>query len=383
MPAAKAKPTLPLLLVCGDDEFAVQQRARRVYRDWCEELGGTDHETIDAAAGNGDDALRALGRLREALQTLPFFGAGKALWFRNCNFLGADRAGASKDVTAALAALAAELAAFDWRGVRLVISAGEADKRRVFFKTIEKAGAVEWLTGWSLDQRGWADEAERRAAREFQERGKRADDDALAELVARVGPNARQLVIEVEKAALHAGDRPEVGRADIEAVCPRNKQARAFALADAFGDRDLPRALRRLDEELWEIRLKLDKDKSEIGLLYGLISKARALILLRELTREGWLEPGATYDQIKTLGQRVPADRLPADRKYNPLAMHPFVLSNALRQTRNYTSAELARAMKVLLEANRQLVSSSLEPALVLQRALVEIAGVERRPAAR
>ena len=69
-----------------------------------------------------------------------------------------------------------------------------------------------------------------------------------------------------------------------------SKDAKAFALGDALGDRDLPRALRRLDEELWE--LQFDKDKSEIGLLYGLISKVRAMILLKEMLREGWIKPG-------------------------------------------------------------------------------------------
>jgi len=379
MPSANATP--PLVLVCGDDDFAVKQRARQLYQGWCAELGGLDHETIDAAAGNADEAVRALGKLREALQTLPFFGGGKAVWFRDCNFLADDRTGKSALVTETLAALAEELRTFDWTGVRLVISAGAVDKRRTFFKTVEKAGAVETLNGWSLSQKNWVAEAETWAARAFRERGKQVSDEALAELVTRVGPHARQLATEVEKAALHAGDRPEVTRADIEAVCARNKQARAFALADAFGNRDLPGALRCLDEELWEIRLKLDKDKSEIGLLYGLIAKTRVLLLLHELLREGWLQPGASYDQVKSLGERVPPDRLPADRKYNPLAMHPFVLSNALRQTRHYTSAELVRAMEVFLHANRQLVSSSLEPALVLQRALVEIIGAERRPA--
>lgn len=380
MPPAKATP--PLVLVCGDDDFAVKQRARQLYQDWCAELGGMDHEIIDAAAGNADEVVRVIGKLREALQTLPFFGGGKAVWFRDCNFLAEDRAGKSKLATEAVAALADELKSFTWSGVRLVISADAVDKRRAFYKTVEKIGAVEWFQGWSPEDKNWMGEAETWAARAFRERGKQVSDDALAELVTRVGPHARQLASEVEKAALHAGDRPEVTRADIEAVCARNKQARAFALADAFADRDLPRALRCLDEELWEIRLKVDKDKSEIGLLYGLIAKTRTLLLLQEAVREGWLKPGAGYDQIKSLPERVPPGRFPADRKYNPLAMHPYVVLNALRQTRNYTSAELVRAMEVLLQANRQLVSSSLEPALVLQRALVEILGVERRSSA-
>ena len=82
----------PVLLVCGEDEFAVKQRAKQIYQQWTEELGGMDHEIIDAAVSNSGEALKALAKLREALQTLPFFGSGKVIWLQNCNFLGDERA---------------------------------------------------------------------------------------------------------------------------------------------------------------------------------------------------------------------------------------------------------------------------------------------------
>ena len=79
MPPAAAKSAVPVLLVFGEDEFAVKQRARQVYQQWTEELGGMDHEIIDAAVNNSGEALKALAKLREALQTLPFFGGGKVI----------------------------------------------------------------------------------------------------------------------------------------------------------------------------------------------------------------------------------------------------------------------------------------------------------------
>src|ERR1041385_2375316 len=102
MPPA-SKSAAPVLLLFGEDEFAVKQRARQVYQQWTEELGGMDHETIDAAVNNSVEALKALAILREALQTLPFFGSGKVVWLQNVNFLGDDRAASTKDVTETLA----------------------------------------------------------------------------------------------------------------------------------------------------------------------------------------------------------------------------------------------------------------------------------------
>ena len=71
--------------------------------------------------------------------------------------------------------------------------------------------------------------------------------------------------------------------------------------------------------------------------------------------------------------ERVPADKLPADRKFNPLAINPYVLYKALPQAKKYSSGELVRAMEVLLRCNQRLVSSGLDEALVLQQALVQI----------
>ena len=58
----------------------------------------SDAETALRAAENALQALRALAKLREALQTLPFFGGGKVVWLQNCNFLADDRTSSSSAV---------------------------------------------------------------------------------------------------------------------------------------------------------------------------------------------------------------------------------------------------------------------------------------------
>lgn len=366
-----AAPAKPLALVGGDDDFAVKQRARQIFQEWSAELGGMDHEIIEASVGNSGDALTVLGKLREAINTLPFFGGGKAVWLRDCNFLGEERTASSAAVTETLASLAEELKSFSFQNVRLLISAGKVDKRKTFFKTLEKIGTVEIFSAWSVDDKDWAERAEAAAVNAFRQRGKSVADDALAELINRIGPNPRQLESEVEKLCLFAGEKSSVAFADVLTICSRNKSARAFALGDALGDRDLPRLLKRLDEELWET--KFDKDKSEIGLLYGLISKVRALLFLKEMMREGWIKETRDYNSFKAQLTRVPADKLPADKKFNPLALNPYVLYKALPQAKKYTSTELVSAMETLLQCNRRLVSSQLDEALVLQQALVQI----------
>ncbi len=75
----------------------------------------------------------------------------------------------------------------------------------MFYKTLDKLGAVETFAGWSVDDRDWADQAEAWARKALRDCKKEISDEALAELVSRVGPNARQLDSEVEKLALIHG----------------------------------------------------------------------------------------------------------------------------------------------------------------------------------
>jgi DNA polymerase III subunit delta len=380
MPTAAAKSPATVVLVFGEDEFTVKQRAKEIYHDWCAELGGLDHEIIDAAVNNTSEALKAMGKLREALQTLPFFGTGKAIWFQNCSFLGDERAASAQAVSSALAELAQALKTFAWQNVRLLVSAGKVDKRKTFYKTLEKIGAVENYAGLSIDDRDWAAQAETIALRQIRERGGKITDDALSELVACVGPNVRNLNNEIEKLVLYAGDRAEISLNDVQMLVARNKQARAFALADALGDRDLPRVLHRLDEELWAI--KSDRQRSEIGLLYGLITKVRAMMFLKELLHDGLVKADGDYNRFRAQLERIPTGTLPDDKRFNPLAVNPYVLFKALPQARRYSLAELVRAMDLLLNCNRQLIFGKGDEAMALQRTLVEIVGAPAPPRA-
>src|SRR5258708_9570539 len=358
-------------LVCGEDDFGVRDRARQIYAKWSAEVGGSDHEIIDASVSNSGQALEALKKLREALQTLPFCGSGKVLWLKDWNFLSVERTASAQDVTSGLSDLAEELKAFPWDNVRLLIRAGKVDKRKVFYRALDKLGTVETLDGLSMEDKHWTNQATVLARTALRAREKEISEEALAELISRVGPNAPQIESEIEKLALYVGERKESQFADVAAVCSRNKNARAFALGDALGDRDLPALLRRLDEELWEVRL--DPKRSEIGLLYGLISKVRAMILLKEMMREGWIKPEGEYGGFKAQLERVPAAQLPGDKRFNPLALNPYVLYKALPQAKRYSQAELVRAMDLLLQCNRRLVSSTADESLVLQQTFVSI----------
>ena len=85
------------------------------------------------------------------------------------------------------------------------------------------------------------------------------------------------------------------------------------------------------------------------------------------------IKPESPYPQFKVQLERIPAESLPSDKKFNPQAMHPFLLFNSLSQAANYTTGELVQAMETLLECNLRIVSSGQDDVIILQQTLINI----------
>ena len=247
---------------------------------------------IDGSVRNSEEAIGVLSKLDEALQTLPFFGGNKVVWLRGVYFLGDDRTASSLTVKDRLTELSKSWEAYARQGVQLLISANKVDKRKSFFKTLKSFASIEDKSFSDKERGGRAAMVVRQRLSEL---GKKISPHVADELVLFAGTNLQQLYIESDKLALYIGERDEVVRQDVYEISTRTKQSKAFALADALGERNLPKLLRVLDEELWEV--KLDNKKSPIALLYGLISKVRTMIFLREMIRMKWISPSNGYPQ--------------------------------------------------------------------------------------
>ena len=362
-----------MLLVCGEDEFAVKQRAREVFQQWSQKLGGLDHEMIDASVNNSGEALKALAQLREALQTLPFFGGAKVVWLQNCNFLGEERTASGRGCHRSPGGTGP--------GTQ-VLPLGQrapAGQRRArwtnenpFTKPWKKSARSKIFAGWSENEDAWHEEAAALVRRALRETEQDISEEALAQLVAFVGPQARLLSSEVEKLVLYAGARTRIEAGDVAAIVTRNKQARAFALGDALGDRNLAAVLRCLDQELWEIRR--DTKRNEIGLLYGLIGKVRALLMVKEMMAQRLVEAGNRFQPVqRPVGPR--AGRRDAGRpeiqSFGDQPVCPVPRAWGSRATT--PRPELIEAMDLLLECNQKLISRNLDPSLLLQQTLIQI----------
>jgi len=370
-----ATATANLYLVCGSEEYLVKENARRLVKSLAPKGGGEFAvEIVDGTVTRADEAVKAVYRVLEAVNTLGFFSSEKLIWLKDANFFGTDKTSAAAVVTEVAAELAAVLKKGLPAGVKLIVSAAEMDKRRAFYLACDKLGEVAVFDAIVPGKdRDWEDKVSDFITAHARALGKSVSRPAVAQLIELNGANLRQIETELEKIAAYVGDRAAIEPADVRAVGSASREAIAWDLNDAVGQRDLGKALRLLDRLLFQ-------GEEVIGLLFAVASRVRQLLILRELVDRKLLRPGGEYPQMKGQLDRLPASvraEMPADRKLNPLLQHPFPVFKTLQQAANFTRPQLIRAMQWLLDTNQLLVTSSLPDRLALEELLARIITVK------
>ncbi len=365
-----AKSHAQLHLVCGSEEYLVKENARRLATALAPKGGGDFAvEIVDGMAANADEAIKAIYKTLDALNTVGFFAKEKLVWLKDASFLGTDRTSEAEDVKDAATALTNLLKEGLPAGVALLVSAGPVDKRRAFYKTCEKLGEVRVHDAIDPSRdRDWEDKVTDFMTAHAQSLDKAVSGDAIALLIELNGANLRQIEAELEKLATYTGQRHTIEAGDVRAVGSASREAITWDLNDALGERDLPRTLRIVDRLLFQ-------GEQPIGLLFAIASRVRQLLVLRELMDRKALRP-ADYGGVQAQLKRIPAgiaSQLPADKKFNPLLAHPFVVFKTLSQAARYTRPQLVRAMEWLLDTNRQLVTSAMPDHLALEELLARI----------
>jgi len=372
MPAVQS-----IYLVGGTDEFTIKETAAQLAAKLAPKGAGEfGLEIIEGAAANQDEALQVLARLHEALNTVGFFGAEKLVWLKNTNLL-ADEKGVTAEATQdGLRDLAETLKRGLPDGVTLLISALGLDKRRSLSKTLEKLAHIQIFDAADVSKEAGREEIADFIEQKLRAAGKQMSAEAVTVFTDLVAPDLREIANELEKLFLYVGARREISAADVRAICSASRQAVVWELTDTLGQRRLPAAYAALDN-------LLGAGESAIGLVILLLNQFRLMLLAKDLAERGVLAAGPDgFSYVKAF------ERLPAAATAHFPRTKEGKLPNAWRLYRcaaaaqKFSTAELIRAMELLLEANRQLVSTQLDEKLILQETLAKIARKPARQAA-
>ena len=363
---AAASKTAQIFAVLGSDESVVKTRARALAQQLTpKDAGDFGQDLIDGAVDNADQAVSRIHSAIEAVQTLPFFGSGKLVWLKDVNFCGDTVTGRSAQVVAALDRLQQFLSAGLPSGVFFLLSASEIDKRRSFYKSFTKIATVEQFDRIDTTRSGWEEEAESLARGLAAERDLRFQSDALEVFIRLAGADTRQLRNELEKIDLYLGEKREIDAELVRNLVAKTATGVIWELGNSIAKRRLSGSLALLDQLLFQ-------GETPIGILYAaIIPTVRNLLVAKELVENYGVRPPNSPFQFNSLIGRLPeaAQNFLPRRKDG--GVNAYGLGIAACEAHRFSLSELTSGLKECLKANIQLVTTQLEPRLILSKLLV------------
>lgn len=381
--AAKAKTASPgtgnFFAVVGSDEGLVREQALRLYNQL---TGGVDdgftHETIDGIADNSESAFEICSTTIQALLTVPMFGGDKVVWLRNANFLADNVTGRSQRTEAGVESLRSTLERGIPDGVKFLLTAQGVDKRRGFWKFIEKSAEVQVHDRIDTSRDDWQDQVARLVTKRASELGLSFDQDALALFVMLAGEQSQQIGNELEKLDLYLGpERREITEEDVRVLVPLSRAAVVFEIGKAIQLGNAARAIQLIDQQL-------EADESAIGIMRASIIGVVRNLFMARLIIEKFKVPTGNYNAFSGGLNRLPeVDRAWLPQKKDGSGVNVFPIFLAAGNAGNFDLGGLQRVMEATLKADQALVTTGLDHRLILHRLIVEIASARKAPARR
>jgi DNA polymerase-3 subunit delta len=328
-------PDKPVYLITGGDRPKIETALSRLRAHFAPEA----IEIVSALDASGDEAVGLCN-------AGSLFGDGRLLVVFDVDGRK-DSEGRRKGgwKTADVEAIAAYLASPAPATV-LALVAAELKSSSALWKACKKAGDVLSYDVEKKKLNEWV-------ARQFQDRGVRAEPEAVAALIQLVGEDLPALKGEVDKLATWAAGEP-IGEREVEALVEPSVEFPGWELGEAWSAGDTARVL-AVSENRFERSSRQRRDIAPM-LLGQLAGHAGRLRAIKKLAADG-------------VGSKDAAARL---------KLNPFYARKLYGQAEGFSTEELDDAVVRLADLDGALKGQSrLAPDLELQRALVDLT---RRP---
>jgi DNA polymerase-3 subunit delta len=287
--------------------------------------------------------LEAVAPVLEACAQLPFGGSHRLVEVEDADAIGKK---AEKERERMMAALVEYVVRPNPTTV-LVLSSSTLDGRSKLVKAAAKSGVACKFEpiGKDRDAIAYVLEQARQANIAI-------DRDAAALLVELVGTGSSQLLMALERAALHAGSGQAIARRDVEAVAGHSREAIIFALTDAVGLREPQRALEVLAELF----------RAPAGGAIGQFNACLAMLIRHVRLLFAAHAVGGRPQSISA-----------------QTGVPPFVATRLAAQVRGWNETDLRGAFAGLERLDRDIKGGSLAvaraPYVALQRWILEVCG--------
>lgn len=351
----------------GSDEGAAASAAAAAYARLTEGTDDWGNEVVDGAAATVDEAVELLGRTISGLQTMNMFGGRKVIWLKGATFMGDTPQGTrSEAVQQGLEELVAVLQQLP-EDTFFVLSAGEMDKRRSFFKKLGTLGEVKEFSRIDITKPGWEAELSALTLRMAKPLGLQFDNAALDLFVHRVNESTRQIANELAKLDVYLGEgRRKVLAEDVELMVAVSRNGVVFEISRAIESGNCRQAVRLVNEQL-------EHGEQAVTIMRAAIVPTVRNRFCARLLLDTYHPDAGNYRAFESALNRLPAEGrklLPLKKDGTPSC---YGLFNAARSVGKLSLKKARRDLQLCAAADKALVSSGLDPRDVLHKLIVSL----------
>ena len=290
----------PLYYLHGDEPYLVERAAKRLL----DRVLSADFRDFNLNIFYGNECRGT--EVIESAQTLPMFVERRVVLVRKSDALS----------TAALEIIG-EYVENPCPSTCLIFQGGKIDQRKKFFSLLKKQDALVEF------KRLFEGQVAAFIRSEVAGNGKKIEGAAVDFLGCLVGTNLQELVSQLEKLLVFAGERQTITLADVRQIVSDTKVDSVFELANALGERNAAKALRSLQTILRD--------------------GEAALMILAMVTRH--------FRQLWLVREQQ-SRRVPAAEISKATGINPYFLKGVIEQARNFDPADFTRIFESFYAAD-------------------------------
>lgn len=349
--------------IFGSDEFAIKQAAEKLTSRIAPE-DAFNFEVIDAATDDVEGSVQRIKMLQESLLTLPFGFCKKVIWWKNVSFLGDTVSGKSPRVLEELEKLLPILEKIDANSMHLVVSAIGVDKRRTFFKKLEKLSNSQMFD--LPDEKKDPEEAILQIENLLKAQSLEPEEGVAERLFEVLGMDPRAWHMEIEKlACAHVGKNARLTLSEVRLMVQGNREVVIWDFCDAVMSGQIRQALELLQP-------LCSQGGKEVSLVILLGNQIRQAALISTLIEEklARLSGGGRFSklEVNAAGEAL----LP--RKKSGETTSLFMLAKIAEKARRKPALFWRQAVDRLYQTHRQLLTTGGDKRLILEQLIISLA---------
>lgn len=362
-----------LTVISGSDDAAVKSRAQTLMSEW---LGPEFEHSNDLEVVRGDDetvpAEDSLNEFAASAATPPFFSAEKTVWLRHWNgFKVMSDSRSTKSGEALMNRFIDTLVKPPpVPGVRLLVDGSGLDGRKSLAKLLKSSENTELELLNLPDQRArdFVRQQVTGLSAQVKAAGFKLTADAAEYLAAATGSDIARRNNELEKLYCYVAPEKTITLEDCREVVTFDMAAVSWELGSALSERNTAGALALLTPLLRTLRQEKGSGNQELSLLWSAAGAFTDIVqthgYMQELKVPTRFGPNF-FDQLdSSLKEKFPKNKL--------LSYHPYRAYKLCESAARWTPQSLARALDMIVEAQRKMVSGS-DSLLTLEKLIIDL----------